>query len=84
MFLPASMKETIKHDRYAKISSIKVPYKLICYPRYTNRIYLFRPKSNTFAYDLSAHLADIVAPLTRKSDYIVKNSAHFVSTIKKE
>ena len=36
---------------------------------------------NTFAYDLSAHLADILSPLTGKSDYTVTNSSHFVSTI---
>ena len=37
--------------------------------------------ANTFAYDLSAHLADILFPLTGKSDYTVTNSTHFVSTI---
>ena len=36
---------------------------------------------NIFAYDLSAHLADILSPLTGKSDYTVTNSIHFVSTI---
>ena len=35
---------------------------------------------NTFAYDLSAHLANILSPLTGKSEYTVTNSAHFVST----
>ena len=39
---------------------------------------------NTFAYDLSAHLADILSPLTGKSDYTVTNSTHFVSTISHE
>ena len=39
---------------------------------------------NTFAYDLSAHLADILFPLTGKSDYTVTNSSHFVSTISHE
>jgi len=39
---------------------------------------------NTFAYDLSAHLADILSPLTGKSDYIVTNSTHFGSTISHE
>ena len=39
---------------------------------------------NTFAYDLSAHLADILSPLTGKSDYTVTNSSHFVSTISHE
>ena len=38
---------------------------------------------NTFAYDLSAHLADILSLLTSKSDYKVTNSitnsTHFVS-----
>ena len=28
---------------------------------------------NTFAYDLSAHLADILSPLTGKSEYTVTN-----------
>ena len=39
---------------------------------------------NTFAYDLSAHLADILSPLTGKSDYTATNSSHFVSTISHE
>ena len=39
---------------------------------------------NTFAYDLSAHLADILSPLTGKSEYAVTNSAHFVNTINHE
>ena len=39
---------------------------------------------NTFAYDLSAHLADILSPLTGKSEYTVTNSSHFVSTISHE
>ena len=39
---------------------------------------------NTFAYDLSAHLADILFPLTGKSDFTVTSSTHFVSTISHE
>ena len=39
---------------------------------------------NTFAYDLSAYLANILSPLTGKSDYSVINSSHFVSTISHE
>ena len=39
---------------------------------------------NTFAYDLSAYLAKNFAPLTGNSDYTVKNSAHFVSTVTKK
>ncbi|KAL9987968.1 hypothetical protein ACROYT_G002355 [Oculina patagonica] len=39
---------------------------------------------NTFAYDLSAHLANILSPLTGNSDFAVTNSAHFVSTINSE
>ena len=39
---------------------------------------------NTFAYDLSAHLADILSPLTGKSEYAVTSSAHFVNTINHE
>ena len=38
----------------------------------------------TFAYDLSSYLADVLSPLTGKSEYIVNNSAHFVSTINGE
>ena len=36
---------------------------------------------NTFAYDLSAYLANILSPLTGISGFTVTNSAHFVSTI---
>ncbi|XP_078363377.1 uncharacterized protein LOC144647439 [Oculina patagonica] len=39
---------------------------------------------NTFGYDLSAHLADILSPLTGKSEYAVTNSTHFVNTINHE
>ena len=39
---------------------------------------------NTFAYDLSASLANILSPLTGKSEFTVTNSAHFVSTISSE
>ena len=39
---------------------------------------------NTFAYDLSSYLADVLSPLTGKSEYTVNNSAHFVSTINGE
>ena len=39
---------------------------------------------NTFANDLSAHLTDILSPLTGKSDYTVTNTTHFVSTISHE
>ena len=39
---------------------------------------------NTFAYDLSAYLANILSPLTGKSEYTVTNSAHFVSTVSYE
>ena len=42
------------------------------------------PCVNTFTYDLSAHLAYILSPLTGKSDYTVTNSTHFVSTISHE
>ena len=38
------------------------------------------PSVNTFAYDLSAYLANILSP----SDFTVNNSAHFVSTISSE
>ena len=39
---------------------------------------------NSFAYDLSSYLADVLSPLTGKSVYTVNNSAHFVSTINDE
>ena len=39
---------------------------------------------NTFAYDLSAYLANILSPLTGKSEYTVTSSAHFVSTVSYE
>ena len=39
---------------------------------------------NTFAYDLSAYLANILSPLTINSGFRVTNSAHFVSTISNE
>ncbi|XP_078384814.1 uncharacterized protein LOC144667294 [Oculina patagonica] len=39
---------------------------------------------NTFAYDLSAYLANILSPLTGNPDFTVNNSAHFVSTISSE
>ena len=39
---------------------------------------------NTFAYDLSAYLANILSPLTGKSEYTVTNSVHFVSTVSNE
>ena len=32
---------------------------------------------NTFAYDLSAYLANILSPLTGNSGFTVTNSAHF-------
>ena len=38
----------------------------------------------TFAYDLSAFLANISSPLTGNSDFTVTNSAHFVFTISSE
>ena len=40
--------------------------------------------ANTFVYDLSAYLANILSPLTGKSEYTVTNSAHFVSTVSNE
>ena len=35
---------------------------------------------NSFAYDLSAYLANILSPLTGNSGFTVINSAHFVSS----
>ena len=40
--------------------------------------------ANTFAYDLSAYLANILSPLTGNSGFTVTYSAHFVSTISSE
>ena len=39
---------------------------------------------NTSAYNLSAYLANILSPLTGKSEYRVTDSAHFVSTVGNE
>ena len=39
---------------------------------------------NTLACDLSAFLANILSPLTGKSEYTVTSSAHFVSTVSYE
>ena len=39
---------------------------------------------NTFAYDFSAYLANILSPLTGKLEYTVTNSARFVSTVSSE
>ena len=39
---------------------------------------------NTFAYDLSALLANILSPLTGNSDFTVTNSAHFASIMNSE
>ena len=44
----------------------------------------YRVVVNTFAYDLSAYLANILSPLTGKSEYTVTNSVHFVSTVSNE
>ena len=38
-------------------------------------------RKHTFAYDVSAYLANILSLLTGKSGYTVTNSAHFVSTV---
>ena len=38
----------------------------------------------TFAYNLSAFLADTLFPLKRNSDFAVTNSAHFSSTVSRE
>ena len=39
---------------------------------------------NTSTYDSSAYLANILSPLTGKSEYTVTNSAHFVPTVSNE
>jgi len=65
----------------------KQPPKIYGLPKIHNPEIPLRPIVscvNTFAYDLSAHLADILSPLAGKSDYTVTNSTHFVSTISHE
>ena len=53
------------------------------YLRYTSPTY--RSDQLYHAYDLSAYLlANILSPLTGKSDYSVINSRHFMSTISHE
>ena len=42
---------------------------------------VFYNSVNTFAYDLSAYLANILSPFTGNSNFTVTNSANFVSTI---
>ena len=47
----------------------------------------FRPIAscvNTFTYDASTFLANILSPLTGNSDFTVTNSAHFTSVISSE
>ena len=39
---------------------------------------------NTFAYDLSAFLANVLSPLAGNSHFTVKNSTDFASTIASE
>ena len=39
---------------------------------------------NTFAYDLSAFLANVLSPLAGNSNFTVKNSTDFASTIASE
>ena len=65
----------------------KQPPRIYCQPKIHKPEIPLRPIVscvNTFAYDLSAHLAGILSPLTGKSDYTVTNSSHFVSTISHE
>ena len=57
------------------------------YLRYTsptNTIKTYCIVCKHLRFDLSAHLAGILSPLTGKSDYTVTNSSHFVSTISHE
>ena len=42
------------------------------------------PPSAQLYRTVSTHLADILSPLTGKSEYTVTNSSHFVSTISHE
>ncbi|CAH3045255.1 unnamed protein product [Pocillopora meandrina] len=65
----------------------KQPPRIYGLPKIHKAYVLLRPIVscvNTFAYDLSAYLANILSPLTGKSEYIVANSAHFVSTVSNE
>ena len=65
----------------------KQPHRIYGLPKIHKADVLLRPIVscvNTFAYDLSAYLANILSPLTGKPEYIVTNSAHFVSTVSNE
>ena len=65
----------------------KQPPRIYCLPKIHKADVPLRPIVscvNTFAYDLSAYLANILSPLTGKSEYTVTNSAHFVSTVSNE
>ena len=65
----------------------KQPPRLYSLPRIHKADVPLRPIVscvNTFAYDLSAYLANILSPLTINSGFRVTNSAHFVSTISNE
>ena len=65
----------------------KQPPRIYGLPKIHKADVLLRPIVscvNTFAYDLSAYLANILSPLTGKSEFTVTNSAHFVSTISSE
>ena len=57
----------------------KQPPKIYGLPKISRADVPLRPIAscvNTFAYDLSAYLANILSPLTGKSEYTVTNSAH--------
>ena len=65
---------------YNKIRPLhKQPPKIYGLPKISRADVPLRPIVscvNTFAYDLSAYLANILSPLTGKSEYTVTNSAH--------
>ena len=60
----------------------KQPPRIYSLPKIHKPNILFRQLYH--AYDLSAYLANILSPLTGKSDYSVINSWHFMSTISHE
>ena len=82
---------TLKRSRYLseavdnKITSRhKQPPRIYGLPKIRKADVPLRPIVscvNTFAYDLSTYLANILSLLTVKSEYTVTNSAHFVSTV---
>ena len=75
------------HNIFEVLLLHKQPPRIYGLPRIHKANTLLRPIVscvNTFAYDLSAFLANILSPLTGNSDFTVTNSAHFASVISSE